>query len=97
MLHPAFGVMRPEELVFILANSARRGIREPSVIDSIRKLSEGDLPPQPFSIPASRTHTASVHTKIKEGYPQQWCSLRTRALSAPTRHQDWAIGIGSTM
>jgi len=37
MLHPAFGVMRPEELVFILANSARRGIREPSVVDSIRK------------------------------------------------------------
>jgi hypothetical protein len=31
MLHPAFGVMRPEELVFILANSARRGIRELSV------------------------------------------------------------------
>jgi len=28
MLHPAFGVMRPEELVFILANSARRGIRD---------------------------------------------------------------------
>ena len=30
MLRPAFGVMRPKELVFILANSARRGIREPS-------------------------------------------------------------------
>src|SRR5467141_5310291 len=55
MLHPAFGVMRPEELVFILANSARRGIREPSVVDSIRKLRESDLPPQPFSIPTSRT------------------------------------------
>ena len=54
MLHPAFGVIRPEELVFILANSARRGIREPSV-DSIRKLRESDLPPQPFSVPASRT------------------------------------------
>jgi hypothetical protein len=47
--------MRPEELVFILANSARRGIREPSVVDSIPKLGESDLPPQPFSIPASRT------------------------------------------
>jgi len=55
MLRPAFGVMRPKGLVFILANSARRGIREPSVVDSIRKLSESDLPPQPFSIPASRT------------------------------------------
>ena len=55
MLHPAFGVMRPEELVFILANSARRGIREPSVVDSIRKLRESDLPPQPFSIPTNRT------------------------------------------
>ena len=54
MLHPAFGVMRPEELVFILANSARRGIREPSVVDSIRKLRESDLHPQPFSIPARR-------------------------------------------
>jgi len=30
MLHPAFGVMRPGELFFILANSARRWIREPS-------------------------------------------------------------------
>jgi hypothetical protein len=40
MLHPAFGVLRPEELVFILANSARRGIRGPSVGDSIRKLRE---------------------------------------------------------
>jgi len=47
--------MRPEELVFILANSARRGIREPSVVDSIPKLGESDLPPQPFSIPAGRT------------------------------------------
>jgi hypothetical protein len=36
--------MRPEELVFILANSARRGIREPSFVDPIRKLSESDLP-----------------------------------------------------
>ena len=54
-LHPAFGVMRPEELIFILANSARRGIREPSVVDSIPKHRENDLPPQPFSIPASRT------------------------------------------
>jgi hypothetical protein len=51
MLRPAFGVMRPKELVFILANSASRGIREPSVVDSIRKLRESDLPPQPFSIP----------------------------------------------
>jgi hypothetical protein len=55
MLRPAFGVMRPKELVFMLANSARRGIREPSVVDSIRKLRESDLPPQPFSIPTSRT------------------------------------------
>src|SRR5436190_815136 len=35
--------------------SASRGIREPSVVDSIRKLRESDLPPQPFSIPTSRT------------------------------------------
>jgi len=55
MLRPAFGVMRPKELVSIVANSARRGIREPSVVDSIRKLMESDLPPQPFSIPARRT------------------------------------------
>src|SRR5260370_28103983 len=55
MLHPAFGVMRPEELIFILANSARRGIREPSVVDSIPKLRESELPPKPFSILASRT------------------------------------------
>ncbi len=33
MLHPAFGVMRPEELVFILANSARRGIRMAAQIE----------------------------------------------------------------
>lgn len=38
--------MRSEELFFILANSARRGIREPSVVDSIRNLSESDLPPR---------------------------------------------------
>jgi hypothetical protein len=31
------------------------GIREPSIVDSIRKLSESGLLPQPFSIPASRT------------------------------------------
>jgi hypothetical protein len=42
-------------LVFILANSASRRIREPSIVDSIRKLRESDLPQQPFSIPASRT------------------------------------------
>jgi hypothetical protein len=47
--------MRPEELVLILANPARRGIRDPPVVDSIRKLRESDLPPQPLSIPASRT------------------------------------------
>jgi hypothetical protein len=47
--------MRPKELVFILANFASRGIREPSVVDSIRKLRESDRPRQPFSIPASRT------------------------------------------
>jgi hypothetical protein len=54
MLHPAFGFIRPEELVFILANSARRGVREPSIVDSIQKLTESDLPP-PFSTPASGT------------------------------------------
>ena len=43
MLHPAFRVMRPEELVFILVSSARRRTREPPVVDSIAKLRERDL------------------------------------------------------
>jgi len=64
MLHPAFGVMRPEELVFILANSAGRGIREPSVVDSIRKLNESDLPPQPFSIQMGATRSFDFYSGL---------------------------------
>lgn len=65
MLHPAFGVMRSEELVFIVANAPRRAIREPSIVDCIRRPSESGLPLQPFSIPASRTLDDSCCSRSK--------------------------------
>ena len=77
MLHPAFGVMRPEELVFTLANSARCGIREPSVVDSIPKLKESDLPPAAVVHPASRTLNDSCCSR-NEGTPTALALERTR-------------------
>jgi len=44
MLHPAFGVMSREELVFFVGNAQTGEIRELQVLSSLPNLRESDLP-----------------------------------------------------
>jgi hypothetical protein len=44
MLHPAFGVMSREELVFLLGNAQTGEIRELQVLSSLPNLRESELP-----------------------------------------------------
>jgi hypothetical protein len=81
MRHPAFGVMRPEELLFILANTARRGIHEPSVANSMRKLKQSDLP---------TLRTVGRWFQPSDSAP---CEFRDPARAVPIGNENVPIGI----